>query len=176
MTRPQQPQFRGVRTYRDPQGRFSFRHPSDWNRFELDENRDGIMVSFQPGAPTTYFAVWVTPLQTKVVAEDHDVLREGVDAGLAQLPECEISYTDDKVLSNLVKFERTYTFRDGEFTRQRRTWVLYVDTWQYVLVWQGATPPEYEYWLPMGNYAFAMFELPQALWFATDRDLASRRG
>lgn len=40
-----------------------------------------------------------------------------------------------------------------------------------MLVWQGSTVDEYDYWLPMGNYSYATFEIPEALWFATDRDL-----
>ena len=75
------------------------------------------------------------------------------------------------LLSNLVKLERIYTFDEDGVTRKRRVWTMYVDSWLIVVVWQGSTPEEYAYWLPMGNYAFSTFELPQALWFATDRDL-----
>lgn len=175
MTRPDRPRFRGVATYRDPSGRFSFRHPSDWRRFDLDDDRDGVLVSPQKEDPTTFFSIWVSKLDTKVVAEDLDVLVSGVDAGLAELPECEVLESSDKVMSNLVKLERIYTFREGEDIRQRRVWFLYVDTWQMVVCWQGATREEYAYWLPMGNYAFALFQLPDALWFATDRDLAGLR-
>ena len=32
----------------------------------------------------------------------------------------------------------------------------------------------YEHWLPMGNYAYGTFQIPEALWFATDRDLLQR--
>lgn len=172
MTRPDRPRFRGVVTYRDPSGRFSFRYPSGWRVFSLEEDRDGVMVSPQETEPTTYFSVWVTKLDTKVVAEDLDVLESGVNAGLAELSECEVLESSDKVMSNLVKLERIYTFAESGQTRKRRVWFLYVDIWQMVVVWQGATPEEYAYWLPMGNYAFALFNLPEALWFATDRDLA----
>ena len=37
-----------------------------------------------------------------------------------------------------------------------------------VVVFQGETPEEYHYWLPMGNYCFTSFQLPMALWYATD--------
>jgi len=172
MTRPERPQFYGVVTYRDPDGRFSFRHPSTWHRFDLDDGRDGVLVSPQETDPTTYFSVWLTKLDTHVVAEDLEVLSEGVDTGLAELPDCEVLERRDDVLSNLVKLERIHTFRDGEHIRKRKVWFLYVDTWQMVVCFQGESPEEYQYWLPMGNYAFALFQLPEALWFATDRDLA----
>jgi len=29
----------------------------------------------------------------------------------------------------------------------------------------------YDYWFAMANYSYATFHLPEALWFATDRDL-----
>lgn len=172
------PRFRGIRTYRDPQGRFSLRHPSDWERHDLEGDLDGIMMNPTRGRTPdtdlegTYLGIWATRLETKVVAEDQDILREGVDTGLAQLPDCEVIESKDGFYSNLLKFERIYTFREGDKTRQRRVWILYVDTWQLVLVFQGADPDEFAYWRPMGNYAFATFELPEALWFATDRDLA----
>ncbi|REF35780.1 hypothetical protein [Thermasporomyces composti] len=164
------PRFTGVSTYQDPLGRFTFRYPWDWHQYDLDGDREGVM--FAPEEPPdTYFAAWVSKLDEHVVAEDLDVLREGVEAGLAQLANYQVEKAKDDVLSNLVKIERIYTFDDGGTTRKRRVWILYVDTWQMVLVFQGATPEDYHYWLPMGNYIFATFQLPEALWFATDRDL-----
>lgn len=166
------PRFTGVTTYKDPLGRFSFRYPSDWNEFELADDREGVMYAPEVGeSPQTYFAAWITKLDERVVAEDLPTLREGIDAGLGQLAGCEIETEKDDVLGNLVKLERVYRFDDEGTVRQRRVWTLYVDTWRIVLVWQGSTPDEYAYWLPMGNYAFATFDLPEALWFATDRDL-----
>jgi hypothetical protein len=41
-----------------------------------------------------------------------------------------------------------------------------------VVAYQGETVEEYEYWLPMGNHSFHHFVIPEALWFATDRDLS----
>lgn len=175
MTRPERPRFYGVRTYQDPQGRFSFRFPMGWHEFELDDDRDGIMVSPEEDDPATFVAMWITKLDTHVVAEDADDLRSGADDGLASLPDCEILTSSEDLLGNLVKFERVYTFNDRGVTRKRRTWIMYVDTWQMVFTWQGSTPEEYHYWLPMGNYAFATFNIPEALWFATDRDLSPFR-
>lgn len=169
------PRFRGVTTYRDPQGRFSFRYPSTWNTFDLTEDREGALFSPDDSDPTTYFAAWVSRLPEHVVAEDASVLAAGVAEGLSALDSCEVLESHDDVISNLVKFERIYTFSDGGVIRKRRVWMLYVDTWQIVLVYQGSSPEEYDYWIPMGNYAFATFELPQELWFATDRDLGAVR-
>lgn len=173
--RPYPPRFRGVTTYRDPSGRFAFRYPSDWHTYELADDREGAMFSPEADEPATYFAAWIGKLDEHVVAEDLETLREGVEEGLSQLSEYTAESGHDDTYGNLVKFERTYTFREGDAVRKRRVWMMYVDEWQLVLVYQGSSPEEYKYWLPMGNYSFSTFELPQELWFATDRDLNAYR-
>ncbi len=169
------PYFTSLHTYADPLGRFSIRVPGDWHEFELEDDREGVMVSPQDDQPTTYVGVWISKLTEHVVAEDLDVLREGVQQGLEQLDDLKVESSQDDTLSNLVKFERIYTFDDAGVTRKRRVWMMYVDTWAMVVVYQGETPEEYDYWLPMGNYCFSTFDLPHELWFATDRDLAGVR-
>jgi hypothetical protein len=174
MTKRPPPRYYGVRTYRDPHGRFSFQYPSDWHVFELEENRDGLMVSPEAENPQTWFSVWISQLELNVVAEDLEDLKDGVDEGLSQLPEIKVESASEETLNSLIKFERIYTFREGDMIRKRKSWLLYVDTWLMVVTYQGANEEEYAYWLPMGNYSFFRFELPEALWFATDRDLSGQ--
>jgi hypothetical protein len=174
MTTRQPPRFYGVTTYQDPLGRYSFRFPTDWLRFDL-EGRDGIRVAPSADDPETWFTAWVIPLEEPAVAEDLEILRAGVADGLARLADCAVESESEVVLGNLIRFERVFTFRDGEATRKRKFWILYVDKWQIMLTWQGSSEEEFEYWLPMANYAFATFSIPEALWFATDRELFARR-
>lgn len=174
MAERQPPRFYGVTTYQDPLGRYSFRYPTGWLTFDL-EGRDGIRVAPSDDDPETWFTAWVTPLDEAVVAEDLDTLRGGVIEGLASLSDCTVESESEIVLGNLIKFERVFSFRDGEAVRKRKFWILYVDKWLIMLTWQGSSEEEFEYWLPMANYAFATFNLPEALWFATDRDLYSLR-
>jgi hypothetical protein len=169
------PKFTGVDTYQDRLGRFFFRYPMDWHQFQLQDGRDGVLFSPQAENPTTWFAVWVEDLKEHVVAEDLQVVRQGVDKGLSELPGVQIESATDSTLGNLLKFERIYTFQDGEATRKWKQWLLYVDHWLMVVTFQGESPEEWEYWLPMGNYSFAFFNFPQALWFAVDRELAEQR-
>lgn len=136
--------------------------------------REGFGFSPNPADPHTTFTVWVAPLPEKVLAEDAADLRQGVDAGLAQLEGSVVEHAADDVLGNLVKFERVYTFREEDAVRKRRQWLLYVDTWLMTLTWQGSSPEEYQHYLAMANHSFFGFELPQALWFATDRTLAGQ--
>jgi len=169
------PYFTSLHQYRDKLGRFSIRIPGDWHEFELEDDREGVLFSPQDDAPTTYVAGWVSQLTEHVVAEDMPVLLEGVEEGLRQLDNIDVLESKDDTISNLVKFERIYEFDDAGIRRKRRVWMMYVDTWSMVVIYQGETPAEYDYWISMGNYSFGTFNIPEALWFATDRELAGKR-
>lgn len=192
MAKRESPKFTGIIIYRDPLGRFSVRYPKHWRFFELqggpadsDEvssrlltSREGVGFAPDPQHPHTAFTVWVAPLEHAVVAEDVEELKEGVEAGLQALNECRVDDASEVVLGNLIKFERVYTFRErlgsngSGALRRRKQWLLYVEKWLMCLTWQGSSPEEYQYWFAMANYSFLTFEIPEALWFATDRDLA----
>ena len=170
MTDRERPRYRGIKTFRDPHGRFTFRYPSRWHVHELAEGRDGIMVSPEAENPQTWFAVWATQLQERVVAGDLAVLQEGVNEGLYQLPDLLIESSSERLFGNLIRFERVYTFRENGAIRQRKVWILYVYKWAFALVAQGATPEEYEYWSIMLQNCINEFNLAPALWFASDPD------
>lgn len=170
----EQPRYRGLRSFRDPGGRFIFRYPSDWHEYELTEDRDGIMYSPDPENPETWFAAWATPLQDKVGADDLAVLREGVDEGLYQLPGLRVESSSEKLFGNLIRFERIYTFQENGATRRRKVWMIYVYKWAFALVAQGATPKEYEHWSMMLENCFEEFDLAPALWFASDPDMEDK--
>jgi len=174
MTDRPPPRFVGVSTYQDKLGRYSFRFPTGWQQLDL-EDRDG--ARFVPNAddPETALTGWVIELEHLVVAEDLDELRAGVNQGLAQLADCQVVTETETVFGNLIRFEREFTFRESNARRQRRFWMLYLDKWLIVLVWQGSNETEFTYWLPMANYAFQTFRIPDALWFATDRALIEER-
>ncbi|MBA3943254.1 MAG: hypothetical protein H0X37_01675 [Herpetosiphonaceae bacterium] len=164
--------FIGVRTYEDPKGRFYFRYPTDWAEFELDDNREGIMYVPEAEDLVTNFSAWVSELDHPVVAEDLEDLRQGVDAGLASLTECNVEAESQDALGNLVKFERIFTFHEGDAIRKRKLWILYVDKWLIVLTFQGYSEEAYDHWLAMANYSFDTFNIPAELWFSVDRDLS----
>jgi hypothetical protein len=169
--RPSRPRFTGVRTHIDPLGRFTHRYPTGWHSFELEDNRDGTMYSPSATNPQTYFAVWSTKMEDSVVVEDFDDLLMGITEGLNSLPGFKLMESGNDFFGNLMKFDRVFTFEDNGVRRKRHVWLLYVDIWQIVVTFQGETPEEYHYWLPMGNYCFNSFNLAQELWFATDREL-----
>lgn len=167
-TRTGRPRFTGVTTYTDRLGRYEFRHPSDWFRASLDGDLDGVIVGPDRDDQATHFAVAVTDLSVTVTADDLPVLRDGFEHGLAALPELGVESSSETTYNDIVKLERTLTFADEGEVRKRRVWSMYADHWQFTVLFQGATVAEYGYWLPMGNYCFTAFQLPMALWFATD--------
>lgn len=168
------PLFTGITTYQDPQGRFKFRHPSDWIRSDLEEDREGVHVRPEEDDLETHFAVWISSHDVHVVADDLPEVKRGFDDGMASLPDLNVEFANEDTVNNIVRVERVVTFTGGGETRRRKVWALYVDTFQLLVVYQGSTIGEYDYWLPMGNYCFQTFELPNELWFATDPELQSR--
>ncbi|HEX2037076.1 MAG TPA: hypothetical protein VHS99_23090 [Chloroflexota bacterium] len=153
--------------------------------------REGI--GFAPDAhdPHTALTVWAAPLEEPAVAEDLEPLKAGLDEGLRQLDDCRVELASDTVLGNLLRFERIYTFRERPqhtpspiarsngaeappAVRKRKQWLLYVDRWLLCVTWQGSDPQTYDYWLAMANQCFLTFEIPEALWFYTDRELLAQ--
>lgn len=163
------PKFVGITTYRDGQGRYELRHPVGWERAELTDPLEGLVVRPEPDDDDeTYFAVAVSDLDVKVGSDDLDVLRDGFDAGIAGLPDAIVVESSEQTYNDIVKVDRTITFTSEGRTCKRHSWGMYADRWQFLVTFQGSTVEEYHYWLPMGNYCFSTFQLPFALWFATD--------
>ena len=171
--RPTTPKFTGVDTFSDAQGRFQFRFPSDWAKYELEGHPEGVMFSpyFNQTSPRTFISAFAVPLEFAVTAEDSPDLSAAVGEGLRQLEGLHIEHEADDAFGNLLKFDRTFTFSEGEAVRKRHAWILYVGTWQIVFAYQGESIADFEYWLPMGNTMFFHVKIPDSFWFATDRDL-----
>jgi hypothetical protein len=148
------------------------RYPSDWARHDL-EGQDGAIFLPNPADPRTSLSARVDSLALPVVAEDLEELKAGVSEGLSRLTDCKLEQASDVVLGNLIRFARVFVYREADAVCKRKVWLIYVDRWLIVLTWQGSSEQEYEYWLAMANYSFATLDLPQALWFATDRNLSA---
>jgi hypothetical protein len=171
--RPPNPKFTGVDTFSDVHGRYQFRYPTDWVRHELEGHPQGVL--FSPYAnqefPKTFISAYAQPMEFDVTAEDMADLAPAVHEGLHQLDGVHIEHEADAAYGNLLKFDRTFTFREGDAVRKRHTWIMYVANWQIVFAYQGESIEDYEYWLPMGNTMFFHIKIPDSFWFATDRDL-----
>ncbi|MBR8640593.1 hypothetical protein KEF29_17865 [Streptomyces tuirus] len=174
------PQFTGITRYRDPLGRFSFRHPWDWAAARLDGDREGMLLTPDPADPDTCVAAWAATLPATVTPDDLPSLRNGLDTGLSTLPGLEVLAAEEETVGGAVRLERAVTFRAGEagedVVRQRRVWTLYAGRTQLVFIAQGSTRSAYAYWLPMTNYCWATLELGEDVWSGTDVDHAQGSG
>lgn len=168
MNSGERPTYTGLRIYNDPYGRFQFQYPKEWHRFDLKDHRDGVMYSPQASDPTTWFAVWASELPYPVIADDVDLLREGVNEGLTRLPDLHVEFESEDVTGNLCRFKRIYTFNDQGHVRKRQVWMVYVYRWLFVLMAQGASPEAYQHWAMMLNDCLDSFDLAEALIFASD--------
>ncbi len=175
MSDKERPKYTGLRTFKDPGGRFLFRYPKEWQQFDLEDDRDGVMYSPETNTPSTWFSAWASELPYTVVADDLDVLRQGVTEGLTQLDDLHIEFESEDTFGNLCRFERIYTFRENGETRKRRVWMIYVHKWLIVLMSQGATPDAYQHWMTMLDDCFDSFDMATALWFASDPDTMNRK-
>lgn len=153
------PAFQGLVLQEDRQWRYYFWYPKGWHPYDLSDGRAGVLCSPMAESPTTFFSVQVTQLETGVQADDLDVLREGVQEGLGQLPGLRIESSQESAGSSRISFERIHTFQDGETTRKRRIRLIYGRDRLYTLMSQGATVEEYTHWLPMLNYCHLTFQL-----------------
>ncbi len=116
----------------------------------------------------------MSKLPEAVVQADLPVLVEGFDAGLGKLADVVIESSKDDTFNDIIRLERYLTFTDDGHTRRRRMWAMYAAQWQLLIVYQGSSVEEFDYWEAMANYCFSSFELPQELWFATDPELRAR--
>lgn len=158
-TQENKPAFKGLVLQQDNEWRYYFWYPKGWHIYDLSDERNGILCSPDVQDPATFFSVEVQRLITTVQPEDLDILRKGVQEGLAQLPGLNIESTQESLSSSQIAFERIYTFQDGEMTRKRHIRLLYTGDRLYNLISQGRTEKEYTYWLPMLNYCHLTFQL-----------------
>jgi hypothetical protein len=158
-TREDKPAFEGLVLQQDDEWRYYFWYPKGWHRYDLSDGRAGVLCSPDARDPITFFSVEVQKLATMVQPEDLDVLREGIQEGLARLPGLNVESAQESCSGSQIAFERSYTFQDGAVTRKRRIRLLYVGDKLYSLISQGRTEKEYAYWLSMLNYCHLTFRL-----------------
>lgn len=161
------PVFTGLVVQRDLRFRYSFLLIDGWHSYEL-ESDGGAGRIFTPveGDITTSFSTEARELGTTVTAEDLPILRDGVEAGLRQLPELTIEASEAEAIGDFVTIEYRFTFREAESGALRKRWLrlAYQGQLQVRLIAQGASPEAFDYWLPVFNQAIRTFQF--ADWWA----------
>jgi hypothetical protein len=88
-------------------------------------------------------------LKFKVTLEDAPTLREAFLEGIKALPGAEIESTDESLSDSINVFDARFTFLEGENRRKRWVRNIYWGEGQLVIIAQGRTPEDFDYWLPM---------------------------
>ncbi len=143
------PAYTGMKMCPDHRGGYAVWMPSDWFEFKLKPRQVGMLFSPYQDDLNTSFLVLKKKLKYSVTPDDVPTLREGFMNGIQALPGVEIESTDESLSSSINFFEARFTFLEGENRRKRWVRNLYWGNGQLILIAQGRTPEDFEYWLPM---------------------------
>lgn len=143
------PAYVGVNLYHDDKGGYGVWVPSDWTQIKLRRHHRGFLFSPYKDDINTSFLVEKRRLKVTVTAEDMDVLREGFHQGIMALPGVEIESQDESLTDTINFFEARFTFLEGENRRKRWVRNVYWGEGQLIMIAQGRTVEDFEYWLPM---------------------------
>jgi len=143
------PVYHGMTKHVDQEGGYALWLPSDWRRIPMADGQQGMLFSPYEDCLETHLAARKTTLPVAVTKDDVDVLRRGFNDGLQALPGVEVESQDETVTSTLITLEARFTFLEGEARRKRWVRVIYWGEGQLLLIAQGATPDDFDYWLPM---------------------------
>ena len=144
------PVYTGMKQHNDRAG-FAIWIPSDWYQFNLKGEHKGVLYSPYPDDFNTGILAEKRKLKVLVNQSDLPTLREGFMTGIKALDGVEIEAgSEDEYLTNTLSFfEVRFTFLEGEIRRKRWIRNIYWGRNNYILIAQGRTPEDFDYWLPM---------------------------
>ena len=154
------PRYRGTYKNIDLEGGYAIWIPSDWRKIKMTNGHKGTIYTPLAEGYDTCISTEKVVLDYSITDDDIPILREGFNAGLASLPGIEIESQDEAITPTLKLFEARFTFLEGDIRRQRWLRVVYWGDGQLIMMAQGETPEEFEYWLPMFYNALMTVELP----------------
>ncbi len=143
------PAYTGMTLHPDTSGGFSVWMPSDWIKVDLKRNHHGMLFTPYPDDYNTCFLIEKHKLKVTVTPDDIPFLRETFYKAIQELPGVEVESTDESLSDSINFFEARFSFLEGENRRKRWLRNLYWGEGQLVLIAQGRTPEDFEYWLPM---------------------------
>ena len=143
------PAYVGMKLYHDDKGGYGVWLPSDWTQFKLRRHHRGFLFSPYKDDSNTSLLVEKRMLKVSVTPDDMDVLREGFHQGIKDLPGVEIESQDESLSDSVNLFEARFTFLEGENRRKRWVRNVYWGNGQLIMIAQGRTVEDFEYWLPM---------------------------
>ncbi|MEE4195376.1 MAG: hypothetical protein V2J07_09280 [Anaerolineae bacterium] len=153
------PKYKGQTKYVNNDEGFAVWLPSDWHKFEMKEGHIGWVFSPYANDFNTSFTVQKNKLDYKVTPEDIEILMEGFLEGINSLADVEILETKSDSGKKAVILEAKFTFTEGGETRKRWVKSMYWGEANLVMIAQGKTVEDYEYWLPMLYNSMYDYEL-----------------
>ncbi len=145
----QKPRYTGMFKHVDKEGGYSLWLPTGWRQIDMVDGHHGVIFTPSSDSYDTSFSAEKHVLEYTVREKDAPVLRKGFAAGLAALPGVEVESQQENITPTLKTLEARFTFLEGEARRKRWVRVVYWGKGQLTLIAQGATPEEFDYWLPM---------------------------
>ncbi len=157
--RLEHPIYYGEYKHVDRKGGYAVWIPAGWTHTKMKRGRHGHI--FHPDANDldTCFIVEKHKLKYSVTEKDIPTLREGFKQGLEALPGIEIEWQEETITELMVFWDAKFTFLEGDKRRKRWLRNMYWGNGQLVLIAQGATPEEFEYYLPMFYNTMMTIEL-----------------
>jgi hypothetical protein len=148
-----------MRKYVDEKGGYAVWLPSDWYQFEMTGDHAGWIFSPYKDNTDTCFACEKNVLDVEVSPADLDVLAEGFEAGIRSLQDVEIEEKKYETSKRAVMLQAKFTFTENGQRRKRWMKSMYWGEANLVVMAQGSTVEDYEYWLPMLFNAMHTYEL-----------------
>ena len=143
------PVYRGQKAYRDAEGGYIVWVASDWVSIPLNPGHQGMLFAPHADDYNTSLLVEKRKLEYTVKEEDMPMLLESFHAGMKALPGVEVEKTEESFSSTVNVFDARFTFLEGDARRKRWVRNIYWGDGQLIMIAQGKTPEDFDYWLPM---------------------------
>ena len=143
------PYYTGMYTHRDQPGGYSLTVPTDWHQHTMKKKHHGMLFSPYPDDINTCILAEKHKLKYKVTVDDLVTSRDGFEKGIKDLPGVEIESLEESLSDMVNVFEARFTFLDDGVRRKRWVKNIYWGEGQLVLIAQGRTVEDFDYWLPM---------------------------
>lgn len=141
--------YTGMQKFTDTEGGYSLWIPAGWKHLKLGNRGTVHFFTPYPDRDDTGFTAEKRQLEFKVKSDDLPVLKEGFVSGINLLSNVEIEMVSDTITDEMLGVEAKFSFKEEGQTRKRWTRVIYSGTSLLILTAQGATPEEYDQFLPM---------------------------
>jgi hypothetical protein len=143
------PKYKGMIKHVDIDAGYALWLPSDWTKIDMVDGHDGVIFTPYPDDINTCIAAEKRILEDAVTDEDIPVLRQAFHEAVRAMPEVEVEKFDEAMTATLKIFDAVFSYNENGTTRKRWVRNVYWGEAQLIIIAQGATPEEYEHWLPM---------------------------